>query len=269
MHLVIDVDAIKLLGSPVRDGRWPMPTCAHCLKGQVVVENPHKVQNAESKRANEERPDEWEPEWIFGLFTATGRCLNQGCTEPVILTGRYRIDLTGDRDEYDDYFELEYATPPLAIMTFASGTHAEVQEGVTRAAGLLFADPPSAANALRATVERFLTVAEIPSTEPKKNSSESTFLTAHARIERWKGQTDNEQVADLLLAVKWIGNDGSHEVSNLTVAQVLDGVAFLERAFRLLYDSSGDDIDAAARAINANRGHEKPTSNLLKKRQSP
>jgi hypothetical protein len=47
VHLVIDVEAIKPLGSPVLDRQWPVPTSAQCLKGQVVIENPHTVQNAE------------------------------------------------------------------------------------------------------------------------------------------------------------------------------------------------------------------------------
>ena len=148
---------------------------------------------------------------------------------------------------------MEYVTPALALMTFPEGTPEEVQEGVTRAARLLYADPPSAANALRATVERFLTVEGIPSTTVG-SKGRPVFVTAHTRIEDWLAKTANQQVGDLFLAVKWIGNDGSHEVSHLSVAEVLDGARLLEQAFRLLYDTTGHDLDRAARAINANRG---------------
>ena len=163
-----------------------------------------------------------------------------------------------EADGYGSYaseYVVEHMTPPPVIMTFAEGTPSDVQEGVTRAARLVFTDPRSSANALRATVERFLTNAGIPGVKPDPNRpGETLFVTAHRRIESWRTQTRNDQVADLFQAVKWIGNEGSHEVSTATVASVLEGVTFVERAFRLLYDTTGADIDAAARAVNARRG---------------
>jgi hypothetical protein len=41
-------------------------------------------------------------------------------------------------------------------------------------------------------------------------------------------------VGEQLLAVKWIGNTGSHEGEPLTVRAVIDGLEFIESAFNEL-----------------------------------
>ncbi|GAA3482233.1 hypothetical protein GCM10018966_067650 [Streptomyces yanii] len=65
--------------------------------------------------------------------------------------------------------------------------------------------------------------------------------------------------ADLLEAVKWIGNDASHEDS-LSVADVLDGVELLEHALRLLYDTRPVVLKERATRINKQRGTRPPAA---------
>jgi len=56
-----------------------------------------------------------------------------------------------------------------------------------------------------------------------------------------------------LEAVKWIGNQGSHE-AGLTAADVLDGADLLSHALKTLYDRSGDEMGRRIRAVNRRRG---------------
>ena len=60
-------------------------------------------------------------------------------------------------------------------------------------------------------------------------------------------------VADTLEAVKWIGNQGSHE-SGLSVTDVLDGAELMSFALRQLYDKSEEQIHRQVRAVNRRRG---------------
>lgn len=117
-----------------------------------------------------------------------------------------------------------------------------------RASRVLFADPGLAATALRATVERFLSSEGISTTR-----STGQFRNVHEHIKEWRDADSNRpSVADLLFAVKWLGNAGTHEDSDLTTIEVLDGARVLNEAFHRLF--TGPDIDAHAQAINAAKG---------------
>lgn len=241
-----DRAAVKALVQ-VEEDRWPSFLCPTCSAGHLRFGEVTETESAASRNAHTH--EDWEPDWISGSFMSSAICNNDRCEEPVILAGDYSVEMGGSwGEQYVSVYRTRYANPSLPMMEFAPGTPEEVTSGVKRAAALLLLDPPAAANALRAAVERFLTVQGIASFQG------GAFLSAHKRIEAWKQRTRNDAVANCFLAVKWIGNEGSHEDSNLTVAQVLDGAEILEYAFRLLFDRTGDRIAAAAAAINAAKG---------------
>ncbi|MFJ4467353.1 DUF4145 domain-containing protein [Streptomyces sp. NPDC089424] len=54
--------------------------------------------------------------------------------------------------------------------------------------------------------------------------------------------------ADLLLAVKSIGNAGSHE-DVLRITDVLEGVKFLDHALSLIYETNPDDMTRRASEV--------------------
>ena len=76
-------------------------------------------------------------------------------------------------------------------------------------------------------------------------------LDLHSRIVEFS--KTNTDVGDTLLAVKWIGNDGSHD-SALELEDVLLGAEILDAAITALYDKSADDLKAKVRAINRRKG---------------
>lgn len=231
----------------VEEHEWPSIVCPTCSAGYLAFETPTRVESVRSRRA--QGHEDWDPYWISGTFTSSAICRNEKCEESLLLSGDYSVEVADDGlEQYVDVYKVRYVNPALSIMDFPEGTPEEVVEGVKRAAVLLFLDAPSAANALRAAVERFLTLQGVPKEASKR------FISAHQRITLWRDGTGRADVANCFLAVKWIGNDGSHEVSDLTVDQVLEGVEILEYAFRLLFDRTGQRIEAAAAAINAARG---------------
>ncbi|KAF5998823.1 hypothetical protein BOG92_050600 [Streptomyces sp. WAC00263] len=65
--------------------------------------------------------------------------------------------------------------------------------------------------------------------------------------------SQHEDAADLLLAVKWIRNVGSHE-DVLRVPDVLEGVEFLDQALSLIYDTNRDDMKKKASEVTARQG---------------
>lgn len=244
------------LARPIEEGQpWPRPACPKCQTGYIGFSAPTEDEGYDSASVRDHPA--FEPEWISGTFVVRGQCENPECRQAVHGMGDYRVAYSqrsnGDDFEYEgvtysSYYTVTHLHPPMLIMPIPKSAPDEVREGVLRASRVLFADPGLAATALRATVELFLTSEGISATRPT-----GQFRNAHERIKEWRDvDPDRPSVADLFFAVKWLGNAGTHEDSDLTTMEVLDGARVLDEAFHRLF--TGPDIDAQARTINAARG---------------
>lgn len=253
----IDI-ALSALASEIESGQpWPRPQCPTCLAGHIRFAPPSEEESPESARGRGHPA--FETYWVRGTFLARGECENPGCKQVFHCTGDFTtsdsiLSTPGD-DGYNDYpqswssyYEVKNIHPPLMLMAIPKSAPPPVREGIERAARVLFADPGLATTALRSAVERFLTASEVAST-----TSNGSFRPVHARIDEWRHQAPGrDKIADLLTAVKWLGNAGTHETSDLTISDVLGGAALLDEAFHRLF--LGPDIEAAAQTINDTRG---------------
>lgn len=250
--------ALAIIASGVEDSAgWPRPLCPVCQAGHLQFGEPDTIEDFASYSVRDH--EAWEPEWIRGRFTVAARCGNGKCAQSVHAVGTYYVDGASDMDptadtyEYSSYYNVQYITPSLALMRLPSVAPEEVRQGLDRASSVIFVDPGLAATAVRTAVERFLTTQQIPAQDSSGN-----YVSLHRRIANWRSANPvQEGVADLLLAVKWIGNAGAHEAADVSVKDVLEGVELLDEAFHRLW--VGPDIDARARAINAAKGPGRPT----------
>lgn len=104
----------------------------------------------------------------------------------------------------------------------------------------MWASPSSAANRLRYAVEEILDDRGILRSG-----------TLHARIEKFRAFSPD--MAEALMAVKWIGNEGSHE-DVLTTADILEGAEILEHVVVALYGDGTAALAAKISAINDAQG---------------
>lgn len=249
--------ALTGLAKTIESGQpWPRPRCPNCQTGYIGFSAPTEDESHDSVSARSHFA--FEPEWIFGTFVVRGQCENPECQQAVHGTGDYRVNYSEESSredesgyqgpDYSSFYTVTHLHPPMLMMPIPRSAPEEVRDGVLRASRVLFADPGLAATALRATVERFLTSEGVQATRPS-----GSFRNAHERISEWK-QRDPARapVADLFFAVKWLGNAGTHEDSDLTAIEVLDGARVLDEAFHRLF--TGPDIDAHAQTINAAKG---------------
>ena len=223
--------------------------------GYIGFSSPTEDENHESAAARDHPA--FDPEWISGTFVVRGQCENPKCRQAVHGTGDYGVDYSqkSNQDDfeymgppYSSYYTVTHLHPPMLIMPIPLSAPNEVREGILRASRVLFADPGLAATALRATVECFLTAEGIPAIR-----TSGKFRNAHERIDEWRDSDPGRpSLADLFFAVKWLGNAGTHEDSDLTTMEVLDGARVLDEAFHRLF--TGPDIEAHARSINAAKG---------------
>lgn len=228
------------LGSWFPHENWPRLPCGECTTGELLVGTPSEIDMSAPWR---DHPG-WEPEWINGHFSVEATCTNRDCRSIALIAGKMKVDVDVDENghwygAYDTFYEMRYSDPPLRLLVVPEGAPDDVKRAIVSAGQVVWLDPASGANRLRTAVEHLLTDLGVP----KRGS-------AHRRIERLA--ESEPDVAEVLEAVKWIGNDGSHTTA-VSLKDVLEGVALLERALNLCYDNSAAELTCRAREINAER----------------
>lgn len=244
--------ALSEFAKQIESGQnWPRPECPKCSKGRIRFSS----EPAESPDfMTSEQMEYLDPEWITGTFMVLGKCENPGCEQAVHATGDFKVG-TADKSWHDDtqiyyssYYEVRYFHPPLLIISAPEAAPEQVRKSILRASSVLFTAPALAATALRSTVEVFLATEGI--TAVRSNGS---FRGAHERIIEW-GQADasRSQIAELFTGIKWLGNYGTHEDSDLTTIQVLAGAKILDQAFDQIFEVPS--VVAHAQALTAGKG---------------
>lgn len=238
--------------------RWPYILCPTCERAALLPRDSDSVKTTESaKSLTNKTHDAWEPEWMFGIFHGILHCTAKECQEPVAVVGEFEMDPRHDIDgnfEYGLVLRLQFATPGITLIGIPEKCPEIVRERVRDAAMVLWSDPGSAANRLRTAIEELLTANNVPKTtlaRKKEGERRRLRLNTHARILKLRDK--RPEASTLLEAVKWIGNDGSHDAS-LKVSDVLEGVKLLEHALHILYDNKSRELERIARKINAKKG---------------
>ncbi|WP_157570782.1 DUF4145 domain-containing protein [Microtetraspora malaysiensis] len=231
------------------------PTCqyGHLVKKQKFITH----DDAATSVAKTQEPDAWEPDWSTGVFTGFLVCAHAGCGETVVLAGDYRVGDDPDpvkNGPWAAFYRLTYARPALTLVDCPVGTPESVVAAGRVAAEIVWIDPAGAAGRLRVAVEELLTAQRVPrfrmAAKPGK-PIKRVRRTTHQRIELFAQR--KPQVEQVLMAVKWIGNTGSHEGS-LGIEDVLEGAEMLGLALRLLYDPSQPNLMRRVAAVNRHSG---------------
>lgn len=214
-----------------------------------MKESFREEETAESKKSRA-HPD-WEPDWSRQQFSVLLRCSK--CKEPVFVVGS--IDVIEGHDDEDGWFLMDalaptFFQPPSPIIRVPVKCPQTVTTEVVAASGLYWCNPPSAANRIRAALERLMDDRGIAK-KGKTKKGKFDDLTLHARIERFAKK--NAEVGANLLAIKWLGNSGSHS-DDLTANDMLDGFELLEHALEEIYESKSTRLKKLTTSIIKKKG---------------
>ncbi|MFB6961726.1 DUF4145 domain-containing protein [Streptomyces sp. NPDC056309] len=156
------------------------------------------------------------------------------------------------QEGYQELLTPLFFMPELPLMQSFGDCPKRVRELIESASPVLWVDPSSAANRLRSSLEALMDWEGIP--RRWSSNGKSYDLSLHRRIGRFKdSKPAHSKAADLLLAVKWIGNVGSHGTA-IRVPDVLDAVEILDRIIQQLYDTSAMRIEKKAEEIVTRKG---------------
>lgn len=242
---------LKEFAAEVSEHEWPIAVCPKCRAGTIPYTPVTMFEDPES--ASRHDHEAWDIDMVFGTFYGSSQCTNPACGQWVVMTGRYRVVENNGEPGYGQYgelFQLKTFDPPLSILELPSAVPTEVAEAVEAAARVVWLDASSAANRLRTAVERILDHQGVRKTMITKKRTRRR-LSAHERIEVF--ELKSKAAADAMMAVKWIGNDGTHE-SDMSVADVLEGATVLQLALKAVYDKSDAETLKLIKGINKTKG---------------
>ena len=117
---------------------------------------------------------------------------------------------------------------------------------------LFWVDEASCGNKIRSSIEKLLDLQKITKTI-KNNRGKRQMLNLHERILKFK--TKEPDIANYLLALKWIGNQGSHINTVLTKIELVDAYKILEVSLVDLYDKTRLEVNRLTRKINKDKKH--------------
>jgi hypothetical protein len=208
----------------------------------------------------------FEPEQIVGRFAAVLTCV--GCKADIGIAGEYRVQDDrhidpefGEGGDYVEYYRPRYFTDSPRLIECPPATPVAVLNEIAGSFQQYWSDPNSCANRIRSSVELLLTDQRVPKSSGRDKEGRWKFLKLHSRIERFA--QFQQALAEKLMAVKWLGNAGSHSDS-LDQDDLLDGYEILAFVLDELYSDRKRRVESLTRSINRRKA---PRSH--RRRQKP
>ncbi len=232
-------------------------TCPTCQSGilQKKGDNFFESSNSETKQCSSEL---WfEIEMCLYRFSAMLECSSQNCREAVVVVGDGRIerfhevnDHTGRWDEWEEsIYTPKFFYPPLNIIPILEEYDERIKPLMSQAFSFFFSDTESCANKIRVVLEELMTCMKVRKTLDTKKGR--IRLKLHDRIESFK--TKNPENGDRLLAIKWIGNAGSH-TGSVSQKDILQAFRILDVVLRSIYSKRDKELDLIVAKINKRKG---------------
>lgn len=247
----------KLYKVPFTLEKTPDWLCPYCGKG-VLRFIDGTFRHEERRHSREARDhDAWDPDWIEYSYSGMLRCSNDQCKECVANTGvgGGGIDVVFGHDgepeqTWADFFRPKYFEPPLAIINLPAEYPNSVTEPLAESFRLFFSSPASASNNIRIALESLLTELGIKRFVVKNGKRQ--FLNLHSRIGLLPVKYTD--LRDLLFAIKWLGNAGSHADSAVTLDDVMDAYELIDHVLQELYAQRSKKAKDLAKLVNKKKG---------------
>lgn len=237
------------LTQPIYENAWPpVIKCPTCASGVCTIDT-REIEYKESANSLSLKHERFhDAEWMSGNFSAGFKCVSSACSESLVVIGSWSVEETHDdasmrsnQRPYERVIVIEYVNPTLNLVgEFSGSTPPEVLKRVTEASKLLWADPSAAGTRIRLAIEDLLTAHGVL---PNKRTDRR--IRDFAEV--------NQAGSEALMAIKWIGNDATHE-ANLNHLNVFNALEILKHALTLIYPSDHTRIQEIISTINRDRG---------------
>jgi hypothetical protein len=187
------------------------------------------------------------------------QCANPSCQHVVIVTGESTVDWdiedtpSGPDQVWKSSFSPKAFSDAPPIFRSEAKYPDELRSYLQHSFHLYWVDKSSCLNKIRSCVELILTDQKIA--KYRNSNGKRRTLTLHSRIEIFKEK--KPEAAELLMALKWLGNEGSHSHSKpkpIQSSDLLDAFELLEHAVNSIYSPKSSQLSQRAKKINKRKG---------------
>ena len=190
------------------------------------------------------------PEYYGGVFSLHLKCSKKSCSENLVCVGSFVLtEDTESPDPTPDFIpsiKPYFFTPTIHIFPLHKDIPEKVSKALIESFSLYWSNPSAAGNALRVAIEALMDYRCVKKWIIDKNGKEQA-LSLHARIVEFKN--NNSELAEKLLAIKWIGNGGSH-LSGLDPNDMVIGYRLMEYVLDELFNNAKEELDRITKKIN-------------------
>lgn len=246
--------------------------CPHCNNGKLILlkDNYIKKQYKWSEKKSEVYDNKgnycgYDIYKDVSLISGVLICNNKDCNEITAFNGEIHggeipvfceeMDREIDADVY--HLNFIYLNPPIHIIPIHREYPDIIQKLLKESYSLYWNHSSSCVNKLRIIVEEILDYLRIPKKEKiksGKNRGKFKNLSAHGRLGILKKKVKYEKLSKFLLAIKWIGNEGSHSHVDLSTEELLEVYNILQEALDLIYIKTDEKLKKRVDEINKKKG---------------
>lgn len=250
---------IKILKFPFRNSIDSYYQCPTCNNGQLKIKGDTFCSNETRKSITSPSHPDFDADYVSYVYSCLFECTNSACKEIVASSGYGFVDWDIEvNDEgyqeqiYSDYFRPLHFHPALKIIDIPKNVPDEVKSIIENSFTVFFISPSSCVNHIRTSLEAVLTDLKIPKSTIGKNKKRQ-LLSLHSRISKLPTKYDN--LKEILFALKWLGNSGSHTDSNkVSMSDAIDAYEFLDYLLSEVYEEKSEKIKKKAKKINKTKG---------------
>lgn len=233
--------------------------CPNCKKG-VLTKKKGKFELVENNLSiSYHEMEDWDANFRRGVFSGMIYC--NKCGEVIAISGSFHGAIVGHYieglNEYcegeADFLTPEYFTPSIEIFPITEHFPQKITDKIKESFKLFFSDASSCANKVRTVVELLMDHYKINKTKDIRGKRKKMQL--HERIQLFG--LKHKEAGKYLMAIKWLGNHGSHSTDTITKIDVLDAFEILEHTLNLLFNNETSRIDKITNQIIKRKGPRK------------
>ena len=231
---------------------WPCPSCR---KGVLRLQKNSLISHETVASKLQREEDYWDPEFYESAFSCWLKCSVAGCGQDVVVSGYGGIEeyyVQGDEDIDDHVGHDEYYTPKLMVpmshmFDIPTDCPKELSRQLRAAFSLYWHDKDAASGRVRVALELLMDHLNVKR-RSKRSNGKITNLTLHERIEIY--QAIDSSIGSQLMALKWLGNTGSHD-SGIPRDDLLDAFEIFDHVLTEIFEQRAKQVMALAKKMTS------------------